>query len=931
MAWRNGVSAAERGDIPAGLRWLERALGLAPSDARIGLDLANIRLLEGSSEQLSRAVLAFEALTARYDVASLWLGLMAARRLQGDHAQAAAALHSLLSRHCVPEDQGFAAVALAVAVAADKPGWCGVDASGRLHIAAPDGAAAFVDGAPAVLTNLCAAPQHGTVTVVGNGIGLLGSPLKPAMLRRCEGLVETAGSALTGWVSRPAAPLHPPELVLQDAEGNQRLIPLGNMLPAGADSPLTPRYGFRCSISMLQALQAPFRLMGPDGAEIFGSPVDAAAEMAVTPIPAAYLGPANRTLPERAPLAVVVPVYRGLDATQTCLRAALSALPAAARLIIVDDATPEPALRACLDGFCADARVQLIRHDRNLGFAAAANAGLAAASGCDVLLLNSDALLAAPALERLLAAAYARAEIGSVTPFSNEATICSYPCREGGNAAPDAGQSLALNEMAMQANGNAVVEIPTGVGFCLLMRHDCLAKTGLFRPEIFAQGYREEVDWCLRARHRGFRHVAATGAYVAHLGRASFGAAGGALNLRNNRVLRRLYPGFEKLIDAHAAADPLAPARRRLDAARFGAGRCRSAVLLISHHHGGGVARRIEVEMQEIRRSGRRPIVLSPAMQGETETHYPYPAALTDGAAADYPNLRITLPGQAPELIRILQAERVDHVVLHHGLGHHPSLRNIAAKLGCPLEIVIHDYASFCPRVHLMGVEQRYCGEPATPVCQACVDAAGDATLEGLGVERLLARSRDEFGSARRVIAPSADASRRIARHFPNVTPAVTPWEDDALPRRLRPPGGLQRRIAVIGGIGIAKGYNVLLECGQDAARRQLPLEFVLCGSSSDDEQLLQTGRVFVTGAYRAEALPEMLGGLHADLAFIPSIWPETWCYTLGEAWSAGLFTIAFDLGAQAERIAATRRGGLLPLGLPAPRVNDALLSWNPA
>jgi hypothetical protein len=42
------------------------------------------------------------------------------------------------------------------------------------------------------------------------------------------------------------------------------------------------------------------------------------------------------------------------------------------------------------------------------------------------------------------------------------------------------------------------------------------------------------------------------------------------------------------------------------------------------------------------------------------------------------------------------------------------------------------------------------------------------------------------------------------------------------------------------------------------------------------------------------------------------------------------LYTIAFDLGAQAERIRATKRGRVLPLGLPASRINDSLLSWNP-
>lgn len=132
------------------------------------------------------------------------------------------------------------------------------------------------------------------------------------------------------------------------------------------------------------------------------------------------------------------------------------------------------------------------------------------------------------------------------------------------------------------------------------------------------------------------------------------------------------------------------------------------------------------------------------------------------------------------------------------------------------------------------------------------------------------------------------------------------------------------------GGIGVAKGYAVLLACALDADQRNLPLEFLIAGSSSDDDKLLDTKRVFITGPYRPEDAERVIMGLDADLAFIPSIWPETWCFTLSEAWRAGLYTLAFDLGAQAERIRASGRGALLPLGLPAGRINDVLLHWTP-
>ena len=60
----------------------------------------------------------------------------------------------------------------------------------------------------------------------------------------------------------------------------------------------------------------------------------------------------------------------------------------------------------------------------------------------------------------------------------------------------------------------------------MYLRRDCLDAVGVFRDDLFAQGYGEENDFCLRARHLGWRHVAAPGVFVAHRGAQSFGPAG---------------------------------------------------------------------------------------------------------------------------------------------------------------------------------------------------------------------------------------------------------------------------------------------------------------------------------------------------------------------------------------------------------------------
>jgi GT2 family glycosyltransferase/glycosyltransferase involved in cell wall biosynthesis len=935
-AWANGRAAADQGKFEIAKLWLQRAVKLAPADPRIALDLAQARLALRTRPELDLAINELEILERTHHAAAIGLALMSAAHLAGRPHHAAAALARLLTRHCVPADPDFPAAAEMITAAAGLPGWCGVLPSGEVRIGAKPGRPlkAELDGARLTLSGASfQAPEAGSLRITSGGQDLTGSPLDLAIFHRAEGIVSAIDGGLAGWAIRPAAPDSSPHIILRDAAGTEIPIKPGNFLPPDEAAPFARKTSFTVAATKLRGLTPPFHVGTPTQA-LMGSPIDPAALAAITPVPANFAGLAVTVLPARAALAVIIPVFRDLAATQACLAALTDAIPPDTKIILIDDASPELELSSWAAGLAATGAIMLIRHGQNQGFAAAVNAGLKAAAGHDILLLNSDTLVPPGAVEALLDAAYSAADIGSVTPFSNHATILSVPAPSG-NPMPDLAGAAAWQRAAAAANGGQICEIPTGVGFCMLLRHDCLAATGHFRPEIFAQGYGEENDWCLRARHAGYRHVAALGAYVAHQGHASFRGAAPALNARNARILNRLYPGYDRLISDFIIADPLTPARRRLDEARFAHGTRATAVLLISHNHGGGVARIVNAQMQSLRDAGIRPILLIPGAPNDPEaTPFPWDTEMTDGAPGDYPTLRFKLPDTGAELVALLRTQNISNAVLHHGLGHHQDIRELAAALGIPQEIVLHDYASFCPRVNLLtrllpGSPLRYCGEPGLTTCAACVESAGDETFEYLGPAALIARSRAEFTAARRISAPSADAANRIARHFPGFRPAVTPWQDDTSPVTLRPPKSGPRRIAVIGGIGPAKGFDVLIDCANDARRRKLPLEFIIAGASADDEAVLEAG-IFITGAYPEGQATGLIKSLNADLAFLPSIWPETWCFALSEAWEAGLYTLVFDLGAQAARLRATGRGAVLPLGLPVPRINDILLAWQP-
>ncbi|HQT66486.1 MAG: hypothetical protein B7Z78_00170 [Rhodospirillales bacterium 20-60-12] len=961
-AWTAGLQEMAAQNYSTAIAWLERVRRLARDDPRPRLDLALAYRAAGRGA----AEAEFQALATTYNLAAAWLGIVSCRHQTGDHAGAAAALGHLLARSIMPADASFAQTATMLAEASGAPGWCGITAGGQLRISATATPQITADGRKLTLTKARGGlydlpPSARTarlLSVTCAGASLLGSPLDMLALHRIDGIVAADQGGISGWAAWPACASAKPELYLKDAKGRTRRIDLGAELPVDLAQPFATRYAFALDQASLHGLTAPLHVMGADQRPLMGSPLDPQAEIKAAyaiaasvnrkaaripsraAIPADIIGPPPAKTPKRAKLAVIVPVYRGLATTIACLQA-LFAAREGADIIIIDDGSPEPSLSRHVAEYAAIQGVTLIRNRQNRGFPAAVNAGLAAAARLpgkrDVLLLNSDTLLPPGALGRLTDAAYRTPATGTVTALSNDATILSYPDPTGGNPAPDLPGTIALDRLAAKTNRQLSIEIPTAIGFCMVIRHDCLAATGLFRTDVFAQGYGEENDFCIRARHLGYRHMAAMDVFVAHHGSVSFGLAGRALAARNIDILNRLHPGYDQLIADFIAADPLAAARRKLDEARLRrAAQGKRSVLLISHDHGGGVARIIAERMARYRDDGLLPVLIGPSFPDEAMFERGYGLSrISTKPQADYPNLTYDLPREAPALHALLRRLKPDHAQLHHSLGQHPSIRDLAHELGIAQDIVVHDYAAFCPRVNLIGAGRRYCGEPAIAQCTICVADEGNEIAEAISPADLRARSAGEFARARRIAVPSADAAKRLARHFPSLSAIqldVTPWENDELDFSLRPPPGPRapRRIAVIGGIGPAKGYDVLRDCARDAASRNLPLSFVLIGASEDDQRLIDTGRVFITGAYQEGEAAGLLRQHQADLCFLPSIWPETWCFTLSEAWRGGCYVIGFDLGAPAARLAATQRGHLLPLGLPTARINDILLAWQP-
>lgn len=265
---------------------------------------------------------------------------------------------------------------------------------------------------------------------------------------------------------------------------------------------------------------------------------------------------------------VCVPVYNGFNSVQRCLLALASAhAQTPFRTLIINDASPDDRIVALLNGHALTHKNVQTRHNAcNRGFTWNVNQAFAAARADEhIVLLNSDALVTTGWLDEMLADIERDAEIGTVTPFSNNATICSFPDFSRAWPVPDADERERIAK-ALRQKPTPPVDLPTGVGFCMLISAACRASVGLFDLANFPRGYGEENDFCMRASAAGFRNVLCTNAYVAHEGGVSFSDAAKALMQMGAERLLAKHPTYDTEVSAWIACDPAKVRREQIAA-----------------------------------------------------------------------------------------------------------------------------------------------------------------------------------------------------------------------------------------------------------------------------------------------------------------------------------------------------------------------------
>jgi GT2 family glycosyltransferase len=259
---------------------------------------------------------------------------------------------------------------------------------------------------------------------------------------------------------------------------------------------------------------------------------------------------------------IIVPIFNAIADVGRLLVSLKRHAPSYARLWLVNDASTDANILPMLQQFQADVpiKTEVLTNTCNLGFVGTVNRALALAKN-DVLLLNSDTIVSAAFLDHMRAMAEREGRVGSITPWSNNAEICSFPNFCQVNAAPGDLTKIASAVRKLPAEA---VELPTGVGFCMWMSAAALRAVGDFDGALFGRGYGEENDWCRRAAGHGYRNLFCPQSYVAHVGGSSFSATGEKPGGENLKRLLARYPNYNAIIGDFIKRDPLQGLRAKL-------------------------------------------------------------------------------------------------------------------------------------------------------------------------------------------------------------------------------------------------------------------------------------------------------------------------------------------------------------------------------
>jgi glycosyltransferase involved in cell wall biosynthesis len=347
-------------------------------------------------------------------------------------------------------------------------------------------------------------------------------------------------------------------------------------------------------------------------------------------------------------------------------------------------------------------------------------------------------------------------------------------------------------------------------------------------------------------------------------------------------------------------------------------------VLHVIHGHGGGTEHHARALIDASRDRYRHHLAIAVGDRWQVEAHQ------DDGSVRAFEFARggdETWPAFVGGLCATF---RVDVLHLHNITGCRDGLVAALDALDVPYGYTVHDFTFACPTILFLGVDGMYCGaQTEASFCARCL--AAQPPFAGVDIDAWRSLHRRLVARAAFLLAPSRWAGETLSKYYPgrpvDVIPHGAPgaWamrsegteDDDArtlLPARdagLSLPDDGVATVAVLGAVGPDKGARRLERLADLVRTTGARVRFVLIGYMDVQHGPWQSDDAVLTvhGRYDPRELPALFARYDVRLVAYPSAGPETFSFTLSEAWAAGRPVYVPPFGALAERLEGTGAG----------------------
>lgn len=616
---------------------------------------------------------------------------------------------------------------------------------------------------------------------------------------------------------------------------------------------------------------------------------------------------------------IVVPVYNAYEFTEECIKSILRNTDLNKHsLILINDKSPDEKILPMLKKYKQenpDKNIIVLDNEQNLGFVGTVNKGMQYSKN-DIILLNSDTEVTKNWIEKISQCAYSNQYIATVTPLTNNGTICSVPNFGIDNELPEGMTLEEYAEMIEKISSNRYPELTTGNGFCMFIKRSVIDELGLFDAETFGKGYGEENDFCYRALDHGYTNVLCDNTFVYHKGTQSFKkenltASRAALIEEHMNLLRKKHPIYVQKTDNFIAHNPISDIQENVNLNILLHNQKKILYLVNEWEENmemtGGTSLHIKDIINSNMKNNIASFVLAP-------DKYDLPRfklyLYTDKYAKEIANYKtdINYYGQITytnnkykEFVeKIFDSFKIDILHVHHFLFQTFDAIDIAKQRNVYSIITLHDLYMICPSINMI-YKDKYCEIDKTKDCAKCLKIRYGVNSNVLNNwQRTCKNVLEQFD---KIIVPSDNTKKLFKNVYKNieietVEHGVTVIETN---NKKQEKISNEFNIAFVGAMAIHKGSNVLKELISKNNNHNLKIH--LFGKANEKDLEKSRGNYINHGQYKRGELPQLLIDNKIDLVCIFATWPETYSYTLTESYMAKIPILTFDIGAVGDRV----------------------------